>query len=116
MHELGICGAAPKRTPRTTDSSHPYPRSPNLVEGLEAMRPDQVWVADITYVRLRKEFVYLSVLMDVFTRCIRGWHLGRGLEQELTLTALERAFKRGAPRSTIPTRGCNMPRRPPWTC
>ena len=97
MHELGICGEAPKRTPRTTDSSHPYPRFPNLVEGLEAKRPDQVWVADITYIRLRKEFVYLSVLMDVFTRCIRGWHLGRSLEQELTLTALSRAFERGCP-------------------
>ena len=97
MHELGICGEAPKRTPRTTDSSHLYPRFPNLVEGLEATCPDQVWVADITYVRLRKEFVYLSVLMDVFTRCIRGWHLGRSLEQELTLTALERAFEGGRP-------------------
>lgn len=97
MHELGICGEAPRRTPRTTDSSHPYPRFPNLVEGLQAERPEQVWVADITYIRLRKEFVYLSVLMDVFTRCIRGWHLGRSLEQELTLTALEGAFERGRP-------------------
>jgi transposase InsO family protein len=97
MHDLGICGEAPKRTPRTTDSSHPYPRFPNLVEGLEAQRPEQVWVADITSIRLRKEFVYLSVLMDVFTRCIRGWHLGRSLEQELTLTALGRAFERGRP-------------------
>ena len=97
MHDLGICGEAPKRTPRTTDSSHPYPRFPNLVEGLEAKRPEQVWVADITSIRLRKEFVYLSVLMDVFTRCIRGWHLGRSLEQELTLTALGRAFERRRP-------------------
>jgi putative transposase len=97
MHELGICGEAPRRTPRTTDSSHPYPRFPNLVEGLEATRPDQVWVADITYIRLRKEFVYLSVIMDVFTRCIRGWHLGRSLEQELTLAALGRALERGCP-------------------
>ncbi len=64
-------------TPRTTDSSHAYPRFANLVEGLEVTHPDQVWVADITYIRLRKEFVYLSVIMDVFTRCIRGWHLGR---------------------------------------
>ena len=88
MHELGICGEAPQRKPRTTDSDHPYPRFPNLVEGLEAKRPDQVWVADITYIRLRKEFVYLSVIMDVFTRCIRGWHLGRSLEQELTLDGL----------------------------
>ena len=97
MHELGICGAAPKRTPRTTDSSHPYPRCPNPVEGLEATRPDQVWVADITYIRLRKEFVYLSVLMDVYIRCIRGRHLGRGLDQELTLVALRRAYEHGRP-------------------
>ena len=76
MHELGIAGEAPERKPRTTDSGHAYPRYPNLVEGLEVTRPDQVWVADITYIRLRKEFVYLAVIMDVFTRCIRGWHLG----------------------------------------
>ena len=97
MHELGICGEAPRRVPRTTDSSHGYPRFDNLVEGLEVGRPDQVWVADITYIRLRKEFVYLSVIMDVFTRCIRGWHLGRSLEQELTLTSLERALEGGCP-------------------
>jgi putative transposase len=97
MHELDICGEAPKRTPRTTDSSHPYPRFPNLVEDLKATRPEQVWVADITYIKLRKAFVYLSVLMDVFTRCIRGWHLGRSLEQELTLVALRRAYEHGRP-------------------
>jgi transposase InsO family protein len=97
MHELGICGEAPQRRPRTTDSSHPYPRYPNLVEGLEVTHPDQVWVADITYIRLRKEFIYLSIIMDVFTRCIRGWHLGRSLEQELTLTSLSRALERGCP-------------------
>jgi putative transposase len=97
MHELGICGDAPRRTPRTTDSDHPYPRFPDLVEGLVADHPEQVWVADITYIRLRKEFVYLSVIMDVFTRCIRGWHLGRSLEQELTLTALGMALEQGCP-------------------
>jgi putative transposase len=97
MHELGVVGKAPRRKPRTTDSDHPFPRYPNLVEGLEVNRPDQVWVADITHVRLRKEFVYLSVIMDVFTRSIRGWHLGRSLEQELTITALSRAFERGRP-------------------
>ena len=97
MHELGIVGKAPEKRPRTTDSGHAYPRYPNLVEGLDVTRPDEVWVADITYIRLRKEFVYLSVLMDVFTRCIRGWHLGRGLDQELTLTALRRAYAQGRP-------------------
>ena len=97
MHALGIVGKAPQRRPRTTDSGHTYPRYPNLVEGLEVTRPDEVWVADITYIRLRKEFVYLSVLMDIFSRCIRGWHLGRGLDQELTITALSRAFEQGRP-------------------
>ena len=97
MHELGIVGKAPERKPRTTDSGHAYPRYPNLVEGLKVTRPDEVWVADITYIRLRKEFVYLAVLMDVCTRCIRGWHPGRGLDQELTLVALRRAFEHGRP-------------------
>ena len=97
MHELGIMGKAREKKPRTTDSGHAYPRYPNLVEGLEVTRPNEVWVADITYIRLRKEFVYLAVLMDVFTRCIRGWHLGRGLDQELTLVALKRAFEQGRP-------------------
>jgi len=60
-------------------------------------RPDQVWVADVTYLRLQKEFVYLAVLMDVYTRSIRGWHLGRTLEQELTLTALQRALEASRP-------------------
>ena len=97
MHELGIAGKAPERKPRTTDSGHTHPRFANLVEDLKVTHPEQVWVADITYIRLRKEFVYLSVLMDLFTRCIRGWHLGRSLEQELTLAALGMALERGCP-------------------
>jgi putative transposase len=92
MDELGIHGAPPTRRRRTTNSNHAFPRYPNLVEGLEIIRPDQVWVADLTYIRLRREFVYLAVLMDVFTRSIRGWHLGRDLDQSLTLAALERAL------------------------
>ena len=68
MAEMGLKGKAPVRRRRTTDSRHDFPRYPNLVGGLEVTRPDHVWVADITYVRLREEFVYLAVLMDVFTR------------------------------------------------
>ena len=77
---------------KSFNSRHSFPRYPNLVKDLEISRPDQVWVADITYIRLRREFVYLAVLMDVFTRCLRGWHLGRSLDQGLTLAALERAL------------------------
>jgi putative transposase len=98
MHELGLSGAPPTRTTRTTNSNHTFPRFPNLVADLQITRPDQVWVADITYIRLRKEFVYLAVLMDVFTRCLRGWHLGRNLDQGLTLAALERALVTATPK------------------
>jgi len=92
MEELQLTGAPPKRTTRTTNSKHAFPRYGNLVKDLEISMPDQVWVADITYIRLHREFVYLAVLMDVFTRCLRGWHLGRSLDQGLTLAALERAL------------------------
>jgi putative transposase len=92
MDELNISGKPPTRTRRTTDSNHAFPRYPNLVADLQITRPDQVWVADITYIRLRTEFVYLAVLMDVFTRCLRGWHLGRNLDHGLTLAALEKAL------------------------
>jgi transposase InsO family protein len=97
MEELNLTGAPPTRGKRTTNSDHPFPRYPNLVKDLEITRPDQVWVADITYIRLRREFVYLAVLMDVFTRNIRGWHLGRNLDQGLTLAALERALVMAIP-------------------
>jgi len=92
MRELGIQGHTYAKKRRTTNSEHGYPRYPNLVEQLEIVRPEQVWVSDITYIRLRVEFVYLAVLMDVFTRSIRGWHVGRSLDQSLTLRALERAL------------------------
>jgi putative transposase len=97
MTDLGIHGLRPVRRRRTTDSNHAFPRYPNRVENLDIVRPDQVWVADITYIRLRCEFVYLAVLMDVFTRSIRGWHLGRSLDQELTRTALDRALAERVP-------------------
>jgi putative transposase len=97
MAELQLTGEAPQRTTRTTNSKHDFPRFPNLVKDLEISMPDQVWVADITYIRLRREFVYLAVIMDVFTRCLRGWHLGRSLDQGLTLAALERALLLATP-------------------
>jgi putative transposase len=95
MSEVGLAGHAPKRRCRTTDSDHPYPRYPNLVAGLLVTQPDAVWVADITYVRLQRDFVYLAVLMDVYTRAIRGWELSRHLDQALTLAALQRALGTG---------------------
>jgi transposase InsO family protein len=97
MAELGIRGRRPVRRKRTTDSNHGFPRYPNLVADLAVERPEQVWVADLTYIRLRQEFVYLAVVMDVFTRLVRGWQLGTSLDGGLALTALERALARGRP-------------------
>ncbi len=97
MAEMGLLGHPPLRRIRTTDSNHPFPRYPNLVLGRKPTRPDEIWVADITYVAVRNDFVYLAVLMDVFTRGIRGWELGRTLEASLTLSALRRALEHGQP-------------------
>jgi len=97
MRDMGLQVKVKRRKKHTTDSHHTFPRYPNLVQGLEIAHPEQVWVADITYVRLLTECVYLAVIMDVCTRSIRGWHLGRGLDQELTLTALRRALEGHCP-------------------
>jgi putative transposase len=97
MDELNLCGAPPERTCRPTDSRQGFPRYENLVKDREIVRPDQVWVADITYIRLHRDFVYLAVLMDVFTRVIRGWQLSRSIDQGLTLAALERALATATP-------------------
>ena len=97
MREMGLQVKIKRKARKTTNSEHDFPRYPNLVQDLEIVRPDQVWVSDITYIRLRYEFVYLAVIMDVFTRSIRGWHLGRGLDQSLTLIALDRALAEHAP-------------------
>jgi len=82
---------------RTTNSEHPFPRYPNLVEKVTVTYPDQVWVCDITWIHLRREDVYLAVIMDVFTRSIRGWYLGRSLDHGLTLEALRQALQTHCP-------------------
>jgi putative transposase len=93
MRKMGFIRKNKRKTRRTTQSQHPFPRYPNLVQNLVIDRPDQVWVADITYVQLHVECVYLAIIMDVFTRAIRGWHVSRSLDQGLTLTALQRAVE-----------------------
>lgn len=97
MREMGAVGKRPVKRKRTTNSNHAYKRYPNLVMNVVVERPDHIWVGDITYIRLQQEFVYLAVLMDVFTRSIRGWHLARSMDQSLTLTALHKALEQGQP-------------------
>jgi len=97
MRELGLVVRPRRKRVSTTDSRHSHRRYPNLVKGLEVSYPDQVWAADITYIRLRQGFVYLAVVMDVFTRGIRGWALSRFLDHGLALEALEMVLTKGTP-------------------
>lgn len=97
MAELGLQAKVDRKRMQTTNSRHGGLRFPNLVLGRQVQRPDEVWVADITYVVLGRGFVYLAVVMDVFTRAVRGWQLSRNLGQGLALTALQRALQLGQP-------------------
>ena len=81
----------------TTDSAHTLPVYPNLAGAMTLMDMDQLWVADITYIRLRAEFVYLAVILDAFSRRVIGWALGRTLEDTLTLRALRMALEQRHP-------------------
>ncbi len=76
----------------TTDSGHGLPVYPNLARTLKLSGLDQLWVADITYIRLALEFVYLAVILDAFSRRVIGWALDRTLEAALTLEALHMAL------------------------
>lgn len=79
----------------TTDSNHKLPVYPNLARDLKVTGLNQLWVADLTYIRLNFEFVYLAVILDAFSRKVIGWALGRTLEAVLTIDALKMAIRGG---------------------
>jgi putative transposase len=81
----------------TTDSSHKHPIYPNVAADMELTGINQLWVADITYIRLESEFVYLAVILDAFSRRVIGWALDRSLEAALVITALRRALAERQP-------------------
>ena len=82
------------QTTRTSKVAHPWV---NRLETLEISPRDQVWVGDITYVRLKGRFIYVALLMGVFTRMIKAWHLSRHLNTSLTLKPLEDALRQSVP-------------------
>ena len=81
----------------TTNSNHDRPIYPNLAREMVLTGIDQLWVADITYIRLETEFVYLAVILDAYSRRAIGWALDRSLEDELTMAALRMALERRIP-------------------
>jgi putative transposase len=95
----------------TTDSDHNLPVYPNLARGIVLQGIDELWVADITYVWLRSEFVYLAVVLDAFSRRCLGWALERNIDAQLAIAALQMALRRrgGKPRPGLihhSDRGC----------
>jgi putative transposase len=98
-----LCLRKPLFRPPTTDSRHSWRVWPNLAKHLKPMAIDQLWVADITYVRLGEAFVYLAVILDAFSRKVVGWAMADHLRAELALAALEMALaaRRPAPGSLV---------------
>ncbi len=89
-----LCLRKPAFKPPTTDSRHDWRVWPNLARRLVPMAVNQLWVADITYVRLDQAFVYLAVLLDAFSRKVVGWSLADHLQASLALEALQMALDR----------------------
>lgn len=92
MREDNLLAVRRRQFVATTDSDHALRVYPNLARRLAVTATDQLWVADLTYIRLQAEFVYLAVVLDAFSRRVIGWALGRTLATRLPLAALEQAL------------------------
>jgi len=92
MREDNLLAVQPKQFVTTTDSDHTYEVYLNLARRMHLNGTDQLWIADITYIRLQSEFVYLAVVLDAWSRKVIGWNLDRTLFSGLAVRALERAI------------------------
>jgi putative transposase len=102
MGEWGLFGRHQRRFVRTTDSNHQEPIAANrLKRDFTATRPDQKWLADITYIRLTVGWLYLAVILDCFSRRIVGWSLSRRIDADLVCAALEMALRRRGPQGDL---------------
>ena len=105
MRELGLRSIVRRRFRVTTDSQHGYSVAPNLLQrNFTAQRPNQVWVSDLTYLRVGGGWLYLVVFIDLHSRRVVGWALSSSLDHTVVLTALQRAVARRQP-----TRGLIVP-------
>lgn len=92
-----LCHLRRHFVPQTTQSDHAGPIYPNLLPQVVLSAPNQVWVADLTYIRLQGEFVYLAAILDAWSRRCVGWQLGQQLTADLTIAALTQALERRCP-------------------
>ena len=93
MRNIGLCAQMKaKFKVLTTNSAHAYPISPNLLEQeFHVCEPNKVWVSDITYIKLTSGWLYLCVILDLFSRKIVGWSLADHMKTEMVIEALDRA-------------------------
>lgn len=82
---------------KTTDSKHHFPKFPNLIKGIGIIQLNQVWLSDITYIRIRTGFVYLAAILDAYSRKVIGYAVSMNLDNTLTLQALKMAIDRRQP-------------------
>jgi len=101
MREDDLLALQPKRFVVTTDSKHELEVYLNLASRMKLTGINQLWVADITYIRLKAEFVYLAVILDAFSRKVVGWALDRTLASRLAIAALEQAIRKRQPRPGV---------------
>ena len=94
MKSAGIQGLSPKRfVPQTTDSNHDHPIAPNrLAEAPATTAPDQIWVADITYIQTQQGWLYLAAVLDLYSRKVVGWAMSESIDTTLVLGALSMAL------------------------
>lgn len=92
MRENSLLCKVKKRFVKTTDSNHNFRRYPNRIKNLAITRPNQVWVSDITFIRIATGFVFLAVILDAFSRKVVGYALSRRLKRDITMTALKMAL------------------------
>jgi transposase InsO family protein len=93
MAQQGICVCSKRRFKPTTDSNHPFPIAPNIVgRNFTTTEPDKVWVADITYIPTLQGWLYLAVIIDLFSRRVVGWSMAEHMRVDLVLTALQAAL------------------------
>ena len=93
MKKFGLRPLSWRRFVRTTDSRHGLRVYPNLIKNRQVRSVNQVWVADLTYIRIRSGFVYLAALLDLYSRRIVGWAVSKRIDAELCVTALNMALE-----------------------
>jgi putative transposase len=97
MRESDLLCRVRCRRVKTTDSRHRFPRYPNIIKGMVISRLNQVWLSDITYIRIRTGFVYLAAILDAYSRKVIGYAVSMSLDTALTLEALKMAIARRQP-------------------